>query len=868
MKKFPSPLLLMHKPSSIHINTYSARCRSYSLSSWNPFSPIRSNPIDTDSTPDYILETRQLLRSSPSQDQLAQTMMDLIKNQTITADSLTLMSQILKKLKIVQSAPNPSNNEDDSEVAVNEVVIIPGFTTQQSFDIFKLIIDDITQDNFQSARFIPRFYLQLLANFQTLKDKKSYLETVRYFLRYLFVLNQEEGQMVAILRSLVNDTSHGLFEKTDIHEELVRSLSALPKDLIVSPALLISVYDLVSSQLNKSNWNSFVELSIDRLECYLRSRNQIFTLNPQYLHEIQNFIDKALISNAICNIDNLIAGLELALLEPIKLEEQHCLILQKLSHKTKTLKKLGNDGHLSRFIEQVLINFSMKKEEKIPILSPLMLKSGSPENEEQLAQSVSFQLLKNETFNDAIKETVLNNKELVTTRTLNLILATISTLESSSLNFDVYHREIIDWFKLDINTETIEILLNVGIKTFNYQYLKDVYNYGLTQGLDYTKMSPSLLNQFFCTICANPQADIFEIFQWSKKIKRFVNILNAASYDSLMKLILKNEFIEDAIKSFTKELPELKNPDIKFQVSNYPELFHTIYYWIQKQTDPKKAELVWFIYCELQVYFDIPYECYFPLIKKFHELKATELSFQIFQKVKKNHRLFGTPPPTSQMYVYLFDAFSDEVYQDGIETLYAILKIDLSINMDIDIMNSLLNAFCNLRMLNKVSDIFHQIQTLPAGDTGINHQTISLMIKSQGLISNEAVDEFWNNIHFYGILPNSDNLTQYIIAKSHNGADKQEILSLLQSSDEKYDIEVTTESIQKLYKWFENDQPQQKLLVDWASSNSVSNLNWKPASDSLDVYKTFSKDEVVISEMQGMGFSEQDVRYLEFGRSA
>ncbi|KAH3675501.1 hypothetical protein WICMUC_002692 [Wickerhamomyces mucosus] len=812
-------------------------CQKYST--WHCFSDTIKHSTRHE-IPELISEARQKLRSKPSSEALKELLLEVIRVEPMEQESLSIMCELLKKLENIATTVNGPGEVVKSK----EITIIPYFTTRETHDIYETIVQKITKDNFKFARFVPRFYLQLLSNFRLQNNKVMFLHTNYLFIRYLILLGKDD-QVLLVIQSLLKESDGVLYSKEDVLDEVLKVISSIDK--AISPSLLSKIYfSFEYDKFSEKSTQKLHSIVLTHFKLYLVGRNQIFGLKPQFISDMKSTINHYL-DNKKTDVRLLESALDVTMSDKsLKEEETKALriILRGIQKNSYC-----PDSVMSAFIR----NDQIRREEKLIELSKFVKST-------KIGSSIEWEVFKAGTLNQKTKEIILLNSDQIGVHILNSILSALANSGIGSFpnetqrTFQFFENSFPD---IEKNSETFEILFDYGAKKADTSFLKRAFQDGIKRGMDYSKLPKSSLYELFNALASDPQEDVLELFQWSKKIKRFVHLLDSKSYNSLINMMLKHGYIEDAVKSFREELPELAPGAKKLEIDSYPELYSTITQWLLQQEDMKNIEAMWYIYCELENYFQLPFESYFPLIRKFCELGQPDLGFQIFQRIKKLHRLFGTlPPPTSEMYIYLFNCFGDRVYEDGIDTLYSILKMDSNISNDINIMNSLLNAYCNLKEFTRVSEIFDQIISMPY-HCGINNETVSIMLKVYTFLSFESTRNFWSSLHRYNILPNQDNLNQYLI--SHYFHNKLgDALALVESAEERFDLTIDKNIFQSMYGWNQDKGENMEMINSWANSNFSD--EWEKAKKKTQLTKNF--DNNVEKDLLGMGFSGKEMKLL------
>jgi len=815
--------LLRTRPLPLPLPLPLFNCVGPSLSSrsygWNPFLKkvsLEQDVDDVDADADDVSIDRkevvtkvkqELRRKNTGFDELHEWLFELVGTSP-NKDSFILINEILRKLEQKQL-----KNHHSSKTLVDTQT--PPLSTDDAYKVFKIVIDHIDTENFQSARFIPRLYLQLTQVASNSGNHRLLIQVFNDFVRYLSILGYED-QLIKVVQSFIK-------EHVYLVEDAMISVCEILQKRNPSPSLtltLLKVFSIGNDDVSISmsgKKSKLHDLVLQSIEFFLANRNELYAIDQHNLSSIQDYIEESI--GRAKTPEELYPLLKLC-------QDRSILQTQESSILTKTTFFLLNNNNyvcqdeiiLKSFINSFIKNSSISYEENI-IAGNIMIESFFKNHKESKKSLFDIQV-QWDVFNDCIlsgttQDYLLKHKSFVDQDTFNLVITSM-VFSNSNFNFQESLTEIFNFFESNFELEkTVEIyalILERGIRNNDSKQLEKTFEESLENGISWDS-KPKQLCDFLYVLASQNDAEVGKVFTWYKKIKVFIQYLDSKSYNSLMKLFLKNTFIGDAITSLKKELPPLAK-DTKYSVEQYPELFQSMYDWILKFNG--NPEVSWTLYSELQKYFHLPFQYYHPLMEKFIQLKRPDASFMIFANLKKIHRTTGSiPPPTPEMYSYLFKSFGEELYDEGVEKLHMVMKLDLQLNTDIKVMNSILGAYCNLQDFFKTQELFDSILSMPIGK-GLNNETITIMLKSFTYVSLPHVENFWDNLYEYNILPNEENFKQYLIAYCyHEEYDKA--LQLANDVDN-YDLLITPEIIKSLYNWTQGEE-KKKNVENWALKN-------------------------------------------------
>lgn len=150
--------------------------------------------------------------------------------------------------------------------------------------------------------------------------------------------------------------------------------------------------------------------------------------------------------------------------------------------------------------------------------------------------------------------------------------------------------------------------------------------------------------------------------------------------------------------------------------------------------------------------------------------------------------------------MYLFLEYGKWHYEEGLVELETYFRMDIHNDMDIGIMNGMLAAYSELQDSPKVSDLWLETDSFPAGK-GFNNLTATILLKHLAPFSLEAVDDLWQALPSkYGVKPDSKNLEQYVVANCYHGYYSR-ALEIAKSAPEVYGLPVNSDLIKTLYNW-------------------------------------------------------------------
>lgn len=330
------------------------------------------------------------------------------------------------------------------------------------------------------------------------------------------------------------------------------------------------------------------------------------------------------------------------------------------------------------------------------------------------------------------------------------------------------------------------------------------------------------------TIVAQKGTDITSIFPKFRKVKQHMtSSCNADALQAMAQKMLAEECVGDVIEMLKRELPKIDKDSVQRIGVNAPyavshrQLFDCLHDFVLSYRNEETFETNWVLYGELHKYFHVPYETYMPVLKFFCDVDRLNAALVIFRKMKMLNEQHGSKvtnlPPLREMYMYLLQVFGDRLYEDGVIEVHEFLKMDLNVpTQDIQLQNSVLNAYSNLQNVGKVRDLFLSITSNAKQSGGINEETAQIMIKTYTYSDMLYVKKFWDNLSQFGVFPNYAVFKQYVIAHVYHGK-IEEAVQLVEEIDD-YNLEFSPDLLLSMHNYC-LDPKKQEMVIDWAAQN-------------------------------------------------
>lgn len=408
----------------------------------------------------------------------------------------------------------------------------------------------------------------------------------------------------------------------------------------------------------------------------------------------------------------------------------------------------------------------------------------------------------------------------------------------------IFTNEITKFFKdqgMEVPLLAYKMRMDKAISYSNQQQAFEIFNdsgINLVQWSTQHESNPQALKTLndFIILSSEKIEDIGELFNLFIVIKQqMVNdTANVFALTALSKRMLAEECVGDCIELLKRELPSIdRDSTLKLPTNEefgfaYRQLFDTLHEFVINYTNEETYETNWVLYGELHKYFYVPFDSYLPAMKFFCHHDRLNAALIIFRQIKRLYESHGNHnylPPLKEMYVHLFRAFGDGLYEEGVEEIHEYLKMDVSLpRQDIELVNSVLNAYSNLQDVAKARDIFLSLSPLQQikGIEGANEETVQIMLKTYTYADINYVRSFWNNLSSMGILPNYDIFKQYLIAHVYHGL-PEDAIELTKEMDD-YGLEVKEDTLVSMYNLCLSSDNQDKI-EQWAQKEYLNEWN-------------------------------------------
>lgn len=335
-------------------------------------------------------------------------------------------------------------------------------------------------------------------------------------------------------------------------------------------------------------------------------------------------------------------------------------------------------------------------------------------------------------------------------------------------NFDALH----DFFTTELNFEsdigTFESLilgsLNNSQKRQGTEAAIILFEKSIENGIQWnigTEDQLETLDKLILALCQTMPDDVFKVFKSYQKVRMFVSSVGYQAQVALLKLFLSYNYVGDCERFLEDELGK-ETRDIAWDAE--PELYQTLLEYALKSDNYKDA---WLIYGLSEKYYDAPYASYEAVLRRFCALERPDAALLIFKNLRNKAKVSGSEPPSAEMYRLLFHEFGAVGYEDGIRELYIFLKMDISVDPSVPLLNSALNAFTELEDFSQAVELWSQIQQFPGGPDSESYTTVLKLCTHASI---QDVEHMWETLQADNrITPSEENYRQYIVANCYHG---------------------------------------------------------------------------------------------------
>lgn len=398
--------------------------------------------------------------------------------------------------------------------------------------------------------------------------------------------------------------------------------------------------------------------------------------------------------------------------------------------------------------------------------------------------------------------------------TMNAIL---SIAVSTAKRNDRYVEQIVSHFSEDLsvkcNVETFSYLIDRSLNALDNDRALGYFQQSMDNGCQWNFNNHHYfgsLDRLITALATSPPVDAKATFAVYQRIRAFSNSVAYETQAAILKMMVDNGFAAEVGRFLCDEFAkgnEALRPRIPHQ--HIPLIYQTLYDYLMTSND--HYTVLWHVYGAMNKYISLPHESYFPILDRFCRLGRPDAALLIFKYLRVRNQREGLAPPGSDIYVLLFNWFGRHKYDVGVNELYTFYKMDLGIEPNINILNSVLRAFHQLESPLDVGVTWDLIKTTSSP----NNETISIMIQELATVSMTEVEKFWIGVSKqFNLRPSKENLRQYLIANCKHGYFMR-ALEITKNMETVYGIEPDESILETLYNWTSLDSRKDNV-EKWA----------------------------------------------------
>lgn len=708
--------------------------------------------------------------------------------QMIYRDNSMTVNVKSKKLKdtLLELIPSLLNEQfsKDQLPFINEVVnfIDHGesptefFTAQEMMSILKSILPAMTIDDVKYLNFFPRFYMSLRETSEYQRSKFMRLQLFEIFLNYV-LLNKNRQGLIRIIDAFLNEESE--LRGQDVRKEVVNIVLEAFKAVGPDTATTVHLAEVADISEDKELVTRiledfFVAADDEISEDY--ERNEV----EEHIMQLLNILEKRL----DCPLMEYINLLYFASRDDF---DRCCLeIMQKVSTLTKTftdellLDNIRNDELMA--IVSSALKFHDYNKGATKLIGHLQSKRKPEEfSKGEWIAYLQYKIYKipsisgAEAVPDLIKMIDQINNDLIQkyhkkfqfndTDSYNYFLEALCYSNKPTKFIETFFKEFADDYDLSKDARSFAIIIEHFLNEGDIKEALDLFEKSLSEAIlwdsDYSGMYMPVLFRLLADYFNKTNDDLYYKAQLYKKIKTFEIPIDRKALYAMASQFLKSNFVGDAIKAFEKEVPSLNGKETKYQIEDYSDLFELYYRYATSNCENLKSN--WLLYEFLSKFFRLPYEFYPAFLKFWIDVGFPSRSLKIYADMKLLSKENKLQPPDENIYLYLLQSFSKSQYEDGIFKLQLAIKMDLSLNIDIRLLNMLMGAFCSIEDSFRVRDVFNLAQSLPK-KRGVNQESCYWALKSLKFVSLNEVNNFYTSLSQFDVCPDANLFGEYLIS--------------------------------------------------------------------------------------------------------
>ena len=712
------------------------------------------------------------------------------KNQSMSpkVKAQRLKVIILQLISVLENGEFPNQQLPFINAVINFIDQTPNptdsFTPNEMFLLLRSVLGGMTLQDVRFIDFFPRFYNAMRESEDYEKDLEIRLHLFEIFVNYV-LLSVKRNNVTKVIEAFITEEKnlHDNDVSLQVVEIVLEAFRSIKPDTetIILLAKLCPDFSYIDHAISEEN------MSTQILAAFFKAADE----------EISESFEDNIVSERLVQFLDII---ETKVQEPIEtyveilyfsvknnFDDVSRSLLEKLEKLTGFFTLEKYDTIFQPEVMFALVNASLKFN-KINSAGNLIknLEKNETKNETNyvedewmaLLQYEAFKLIESsepaitlvEKFNEKLSQ-LGKDYEFTDTESYNLILEALCWSNKSYQNLEQFRNDFSEKYGLELDSKSVAVVLdylckdhsNIDSVKLASQYFLELKD-SVDWENDYEGFYMTYLFKLTSRVWANPEISWTEKMDVYSNVKRYEYLFDKESVHKMMESAIKFDSGNFAINVLLDQTPEVKKEDPKLKVEKYQKIFECIYdYLINKSKD---RQLNSYVYKYIADYFEIPYEYYPGFVKMFIDNGDPEMALKVFADMKMLSKQSKLPPPGEEFYIYLLKSFAKYEDEEGIFKLHLAIKMDLSINLDVKLLNALMEAYAALGDPFKTRDVYNLAFSLPK-EIGSNNESAYWMLKSLKYATLGHVNDFYNGLSQYDVIPDANLFAELLVANCY-----------------------------------------------------------------------------------------------------
>ncbi|ODV91764.1 hypothetical protein CANCADRAFT_55569 [Tortispora caseinolytica NRRL Y-17796] len=375
------------------------------------------------------------------------------------------------------------------------------------------------------------------------------------------------------------------------------------------------------------------------------------------------------------------------------------------------------------------------------------------------------------------------------------------------------------------NVESYAHLIRARLAASNLVGAIEAFEQSRAQFIPWNEDESNNRNALFELLLAITRAEDADpdiVIDWYLAVRSYTQTVSYVCKVALLDLFLKNDQVGNAISVLRSEIP-LSDPVpdelafendlmvIEFQSTNVlmgkeagrllpaeaPDIYMLLENYVHSSDNAFKA---WIMYGMIQRHFIPPPESYHAAMERFMALGRADAAMKIFDHIQwEVNAGDDSLRMTEDLYNRLFRALAKLKYEPAIRPLHVALKMDISIDTNIDLMNGIMLAYASTDNKFAADMIWDQIRTAPLPHRA-NLESFQIMLELHSRFNIGRAVELWRSLPEYDIEPDNKLYASYIKANCYSGYYAR-ALDIAKHMKEDHGLELDAHVLRTLYNW-------------------------------------------------------------------